>query len=79
MRDAATLTVTQQAKARRKIIFKRAEKYVKEYRSQEKEEVRLKRVARAAGDYYVPGQAKVYFAIRIKGSVRSHSSVFDGI
>jgi len=55
------------SKARRKIVFKRAEKYVQEYVAKEKEEVRLKRAARAAGDYYVPAQAKVYFVIRIKG------------
>ncbi|KAH9843064.1 60S ribosomal protein L7 [Rhodofomes roseus] len=55
------------AKAKRKVIFKRAEAYVKEYLGQEKEEIRLKRAARAAGDFYVPAQAKVYFVIRIRG------------
>lgn len=57
----------QAAKAKRKVIFKRAESYVKEYLSQEKEEIRLKRAARAASDFYVPAQAKVYFVIRIRG------------
>ncbi|KAK2466801.1 hypothetical protein APHAL10511_001059 [Amanita phalloides] len=55
------------AKAKRKVIFKRAEQYVKEYLAKEREEVRLKRVARAAGDFYVPAQPKVYFVIRIRG------------
>ncbi|KZV92376.1 60S ribosomal protein L7 [Exidia glandulosa HHB12029] len=55
------------SKARRKIVFKRAEKYVQEYLSKEKEEVRVRRAARAAGDFYVPAQAKVYFVVRIKG------------
>jgi len=55
------------AKAKRKVIFKRAEAYVKEYLVQEKEEIRLKRAARAAGDFYVPAQAKVYFVVRIRG------------
>ncbi|KAF7799635.1 hypothetical protein EIP86_010873 [Pleurotus ostreatoroseus] len=59
--------MSQAAKAKRKVIFKRAEKYVKEYLSGEKEEIRLKRAARAAGDFYVPAQAKVYFVIRIRG------------
>ncbi|KAF8511384.1 60S ribosomal protein L7 [Gautieria morchelliformis] len=54
-------------KAKRKLIFKRAESFVKEYRAKEREEVRLKRVARSAGDYYVPAQPKVYFVIRIRG------------
>ncbi|CCM04601.1 uncharacterized protein FIBRA_06783 [Fibroporia radiculosa] len=57
----------QAAKKQRKVIFKRAEAYVKEYLSREKEEIRLKRAARAAGDFYVPAQAKVYFVIRIRG------------
>ena len=50
-----------------KVIFKRAEKYVKEYLSAEKEEIRLKRAARTSGDFYVPAQAKVYFVVRIRG------------
>lgn len=49
------------------MIFKRAETYVKEYINREKEEIRLKRAARAAGDFYVPAAAKLYFVIRIKG------------
>ena len=57
----------QAAKSKRKVIFKRAESYVKEYLNKEKEEIRLKRAARAAGDFYVPAQAKVYFVIRIRG------------
>jgi large subunit ribosomal protein L7e len=40
---------------------------VKEYLAKEKEEIRLRRVARSKGDYYVPAQAKVYFVIRIRG------------
>ena len=42
---------------------------MKEYLAAEKEEIRLKRAARAAGDFYVPAQAKVYFVIRIRGCV----------
>jgi len=55
------------AKAKRKVIFKRAENYVKVYLSKEKEEIRLKRAARASGDFYVPAQPKVLFVIRIRG------------
>lgn len=51
----------------KKIIFRRAEDYVKEYRAKEAEEIRLKRVARTSGDFYVPAQPKVYFVVRIKG------------
>ena len=40
---------------------------MKEYLSKEKEEIRLKRAARQAGNFYVPAQAKVYFVVRIRG------------
>ncbi|PCH37982.1 60S ribosomal protein L7 [Wolfiporia cocos MD-104 SS10] len=65
LNDAAA--ARKKARAQRKVIFKRAEAYVKEYQAREKEEIRLKRAARAAGDFYVPGEAKVYFVIRIRG------------
>jgi len=55
------------ARAKRKVVFKRAESYVKEYLSKEREEIRLKRVARASGDFYVPAQPKVLFVVRIRG------------
>ncbi|KAH9981200.1 ribosomal protein L30, ferredoxin-like fold domain-containing protein [Lactifluus volemus] len=54
-------------KAKRKIIFKRAESYVKEYLSKERDEIRLKRAARTSGDFYVPAQPKVLFVVRIRG------------
>ncbi|KAI0306478.1 60S ribosomal protein L7 [Multifurca ochricompacta] len=55
------------AKAKRKVIFKRAESYVKDYLSKEREEIRLRRAARASGNFYVPAQPKVLFVIRIRG------------
>lgn len=66
-RLTAIVAARKAGKAKRKVIFKRAESYVKEYLTAEKEEIRLKRAARAAGDFYVPAQAKVYFVIRIRG------------
>ncbi|KAI0797989.1 60S ribosomal protein L7 [Abortiporus biennis] len=66
-RLAAATAARKAAKAKRKVVFKRAESYVKEYLAKEKEEIRLKRAARAAGDFYVPAQAKVYFVVRIRG------------
>jgi len=61
--------ISQASKAKRKVIFKRAESYVKEYLAKEKEEIRLKRAARSAGEFYVPSQPKVYFVVRIRGCV----------
>ncbi|KAF7305065.1 hypothetical protein MKEN_01221500 [Mycena kentingensis (nom. inval.)] len=66
-RLAAAAAAKKASKAKRKVIFKRAESYVKEYRAKEVEEIRLKRAARSAGDFYVPAQPKVYFVIRIRG------------
>ena len=54
-------------KEKRGVIFKRAEKYVKEYRDAEREKVRLARVAKQDGSFYIPGEAKLIFLIRIKG------------
>lgn len=48
-------------------IFKRAEAYVKEYRIKERDEIRLARQAKSRGNYYVPGEAKLAFVIRIRG------------
>jgi large subunit ribosomal protein L7e len=53
--------------AARRVIFKRAEKYVHEYRQQQRELVRLKRSARNAGNFYVEPEAKLVFVIRIRG------------
>ncbi|KAI9064441.1 60S ribosomal protein L7 [Trametes sanguinea] len=66
-RLAAAVAARKAAKAKRKVIFKRAESYVKEYLTKEKEEIRLKRAARASGDFYVPAEPKVYFVVRIRG------------
>ncbi|KAF8623469.1 hypothetical protein AX15_006253 [Amanita polypyramis BW_CC] len=66
-RLTAAAAARKAAKAKRRVIFKRAENYVKEYLAKEREEIRLKRAARAAGDFYVPAQSKVFFVIRIRG------------
>lgn len=55
------------ARAERAKAFKRAEQYVREYRQKERETIRLKRVARSTGSFYVPEEPKLAFVIRIKG------------
>merc|ERR1712121_115197 len=52
---------------KKKVIFKRAEKYVKEYRAKERDEIRLARVAKKAGNFYVPSEPKLAFVMRIRG------------
>jgi large subunit ribosomal protein L7e len=54
-------------KKKREVIFTRAEQYVKEYRQAERENIRLRRVAKKEGTLYVPAEAKLAFVVRIKG------------
>merc|ERR1739838_827616 len=48
-------------------VFKRAERYAKEYQDQERDEIRLKRDAKKEGNYYVPAETKLVFVMRIRG------------
>ena len=52
---------------KREEVFKRAEKYVKEYESQEKDLIRLKREASAKGGFYVEPEQKLIFVMRLRG------------
>jgi len=61
-------------KKKREAIFKRAEAYVKEYRDAEREKIRLARVARQQGNFYVPDEPKLVFVVRIKGYVSPEPS-----
>jgi large subunit ribosomal protein L7e len=54
-------------KEKRGVIFKRAEAYVKEYRDAEREKIRLTRLSKREGTFYVPAEPKLVFVIRIKG------------
>jgi len=54
-------------KTLRKEAFKRAEKYVREYRSQEKALVRSKRQAKNNNNFFIAPESRVLFAIRIRG------------
>ena len=63
------------AKTRSQEAFKHAEKYVKEYRAQENDAVRLRREARKNGEFYVPEEPKVAFVIRIRGIIGVHPKV----
>jgi len=61
------LLCSQANKEKRGVIFKRAETYVKEYRDAEREKIRLHRLAKQNGTFYVDEQPKLAFVIRIKG------------
>lgn len=63
----AVADAKKKAKTNRAVIFKRAEQYVKEYRTQEADLIRLKRDARASGSFYVEPEPKLAFVIRLRG------------
>ena len=63
----ANLWIPKAQKEKRGVIFKRAEKYVKEYRDQEREKIRLNRLSKQEGTFYIPAEEKLVFVIRIKG------------
>uniref|UniRef100_A0A7S4KG72 60S ribosomal protein L7 n=1 Tax=Paramoeba aestuarina TaxID=180227 RepID=A0A7S4KG72_9EUKA len=54
-------------KSNRKEYFKRAEKYVAEYRQLERSRIFLRRQAKEGGNFYREPEAKVVFVIRIRG------------
>ncbi|KAG6475977.1 60S ribosomal protein L7-2-like [Zingiber officinale] len=56
----------------RKLIFSRAQQYAKEYETQEKELISLKREARMKGGFYVSPEPKLLFIIRIRGINAMH-------
>jgi large subunit ribosomal protein L7e len=68
-RDAVRAEKKKASKAKREVIFKRAESYVKEYQDAEREQIRLKRLARKEGNFYVEAQPKIVFVIRIRGYI----------
>ncbi|KAL5720463.1 60S ribosomal protein L7B [Ranunculus cassubicifolius] len=65
-KEAATVQKKRNAE-NRKIIFKKAEQYSKEYADNEKELIDLKREAKLKGGFYVPPEAKLLFITRIRG------------
>merc|ERR1712156_1159606 len=66
-RAVAALKQKKTLKEKRRVIFKKAQVYAKEYRSAERDEIRLRRMAKRDGNFYVPGEAKLAFVVRIRG------------
>merc|ERR1719167_779194 len=66
-RAKAVLLMKKQNREKRKVMFKRAEKYVKEYHVAERDQIRLARQAKKHGNFYVPPQPKLAFVVRIRG------------
>merc|ERR1712168_337054 len=66
-RQKAALDESAARKKKRADIFKRAEKYAKEYRQVERENIRLIREAKKEGGFHVQSEDKYAFVIRIRG------------
>merc|ERR1712141_311003 len=66
-RAKAAVVSKKRSQEKRKLMFKRAEKYVKEYRVKERDEIRLNREARKHGNFYLPSEPKLAFVVRIRG------------
>merc|ERR1712055_573099 len=70
VKSARAIAVVKRRKAlkeKRGVIFKKAQTYAKEYRAKERDEIRLRRMAKRDGNFYVPAEAKLAFVIRIRG------------
>ena len=59
----------------RQEIFKRAEKYVREYKKKERDGIRLRRLARKTRNFYVPAQPNLAFVLRTRGINGIHPKV----
>lgn len=70
-KDAADKTATEKAVAAKAEMIKRAETYVKEYKTLENDGIRLRREAKSSGSYYVPAEPKLAFVMRIRGTFRA--------
>jgi len=62
-------------KLTRREIFRRAEKYLKEYKSKQRGLLMNKREAKAHGNFYVPDEPRVAFVMRIRGINQVHPRV----
>ena len=59
----------------RQEIFKRAEKYVREYKKKDRDAIRLRRLARKSQNFYVPAQPSLAFVVRTRGINGIHPKV----
>jgi len=66
-REVQLKQCTKKKRAARKDIFKRAEKYVKEYRDAQRSLVRSKRQAKNNGNYFIEDMPKVLLLVRVRG------------
>jgi large subunit ribosomal protein L7e len=66
-RADATKSAIKKRITKRRNILRRALKYAKEYRAQERDLIRRRREAKAHGNFFIEPEAKLAFVIRIRG------------
>ncbi|KAK3513898.1 hypothetical protein QTP70_032863 [Hemibagrus guttatus] len=66
-RTKAQLLEKKKRRITRNLIYSRAQVYHKEYRQMYRREIRMNRMARKAGNFYVPAEPKLAFVVRIRG------------
>jgi len=64
---ARLLALRTKRRAKRKIIFKKAEQYIKEYRTNVRSLVTLRREAKKKGNFFLEPEAKIALVVRIRG------------
>jgi len=57
---------------KRNEIFKRAERYLKDYRAQERTLINFRRQARNNGSFFIEPEAKLAFVVRVRGIMNMH-------
>jgi large subunit ribosomal protein L7e len=70
--DAHRLASIKALRQRRKVIFKKAEKYAAEYQAAERDVIRRRRQAKNAGNFYIAPEPKVVLVVRMRGIMRTH-------
>merc|ERR1712166_871190 len=70
--ESSKYILKQERKLARRGMYTRAAQYAKEYTSQDKELIRQRRQAKAAGNYYAEPETKLMFCIRIRGMCDMH-------
>jgi len=71
----ASLLVRKKNRERQREIFRRAESYVKGYRRQQRDLLRIKKLAKVQGNYFVPDEPRLAFVIRTRGINGLHPRV----
>jgi large subunit ribosomal protein L7e len=66
-KDAKKIAVAKRTALKKKEYFVRAEKYVKQYRTEKRQLVEAKRAAKAEGNFFVEAQPKLAVVTRIRG------------